>query len=614
MALEEYRKKVANLSVNEQKLRDLYLRNLALGKVQGPPTGYASLDKPWLKYYSEEAIMGDIDYNSVYDSLIGLNQKNMQKVALNYFGKKYKYTDLKKEIDIIAKSFLEYGVKPGDVVTIALPNIPENIFCFYALNKIGAIANFVDLRMKGEKFINAINSKSSRLIIASDIFIKNLEEIKSDTILENVVIASPSDSLPFGIKQLYKLKSGKVDSDMEYKSWRQFRAVGKKSILDNVHERRKSAPVCILHTSGTTGTPKGVVLTNRNFMAMAHQVKNSGLKYTEDDTFLSHVPPFLAYNILAATNNPLSMGLEIKMLPDYQPTKFVENLIRYKPNHVIAGPADWNNFIDNGLVDDEDFSFLVSMISGSDKIPEERKGKINAMLNERGCEEKLLEGYGLTEVGAAAVMNLPGHIVSNSVGVPLRFVNVGIFKEDSDEEVSYGEDGEICLSGPTLMDGYYDNIEDTNLTKIRHGDGSIWLHTGDLGNINSDGNLFLKGRLKRIIVRHDGIKVSPYDLEKVITKCNVVKDCCVVGVPDHEHGYGSMPVAAIVLEDSTLLSEKEIINNLSLKCESELSEKYVPRDFVIVEALPLTDVGKVDYKKLTSELIKKQRTKTLKNN
>lgn len=602
MDLNEYKKKIANLSVNEQKLRDLYLRDMALGKVQGPPTGYASIDKPWLKYYSEEAILGDFDYSSVYESLVTLNCNNLNKVAINYFGKKYKYSDLIKKIDIVAKSFLEYGVKAGDVVTLALPNIPENVFCFYALNKIGAIANFVDLRLKGEKLINAISGTGSKLVVATDLFISNLDEVIDKIDVSAVVVASPSDSLPIGIKQLYKLKQGKCKCSESFKSWKNFELKGKNSCLDTDFKANDSDSACILHTSGTTGTPKGVVLTNRNFTSMAYQVKNSGLKYTKDDTFLSQVPPFLAYNILSATNNPLSMGLEIIMLPDYQPTKFAENIKKHKPNHVIAGPADWNNFLDNDRIVDSDFSFLVSMISGSDKITEEKKQEIGVLLHQLGCSEDILEGYGLTEVGAAAVMNLPHHNVPNSVGIPLRHVNIGVFKEGTDEEVYYNEDGEICLSGPTIMDGYYNNIEETNNTRIKHSDGSVWIHTGDFGNVNSDGNVFLKGRIKRVIVRHDGMKVSPYDLEKVITQLPDVDNCCVVGIDDDEHGFGCVPIAAVVLSENSILSEREAVDLLTLKCEKELSERYRPNGFVFFDKLPLTEVGKVDYKKVASQI------------
>lgn len=559
-------------------------------------TGYPSIDKPWMKWYSAEAQnipeCKDID---VYSNLQQLSQQHLNRIAINYFGKKYTFQSLFNKIDTVANAFLRLGIKENDIVTLSLPNIPENVFCFYALNKIGAIANFIDLRLKGQKLIDAINVTHSKLIVATDLFSTELDAVIKSTTIKNVIIGSPKNSLPPVIKQLYSLRSKKVKmSNTDWISWDKFEKSGRGISNEYLRKASKKDSACILHTSGTTGTPKGVVLTNEAFLEMFAQIKTCGLQYELGDTFLSQVPPFLAYNIVSATNNPLSMGLEVIMLPDYQPAKFADNIFKYKPNHVIAGPADWSSFLDNKDVPSRNYSFLKSMISGSDKINTEQKERINQILFSCGCSNTILEGYGMTEISAAAVMNVPQHNVNDSVGIPLPKVNVCVFDNDSGRELGYGEIGEICMSAPTVMIGYYNLPDETEAVLKKHNDGITWLHSGDLGYISDDGNIYLQGRLKRIIVRHDGIKVSPFSLEKTISKHPNVAACCVVGHFDEEHQMGQVPIAYLVLNETSDKSLKEIRE----LCEQEQSFNYLPHDYIVIDALPLTPNGKVDYRAL----------------
>lgn len=591
-----YKKKTAELTEEEFKQRDLYLKGLADGTLQGSPIGIPSIDKPWLKFFDNDFLLKNINNISIYSNLINNNKDNLDSVAISYFGKNYTYRDLIMKIDIVANSFLNLGIKNGDIVTLSLPNTPENVFCLYALNKIGAICNFIDLRLKGEKLIDAIESTESTTIVTTDLFVNNLDEIVSSTHLKNVIIGSPFDSLPPALKALASLKKPKSKlKNFDAMYWKEFEKKGLKTISYE-YEPCLESPVCILHTSGTTGNPKGVILTNKNFLEMSLQVSDGGLVYNKGDVFLSQVPPFLAYNVLAATNNPLSMGLKITMLPDYNPEKFADNILKYKPNHVIAGPADWSSFLKSEILKGKDLSFLSSMISGSDKIDEEIKKKINNILHEHGCKGEILEGYGMTEIGAAAVMNIPQHNVADSVGIPLRNVNICIWDNENDRELSYGAEGEICLSGPTVMKEYLNMPEETSLLKKVHADGSVWIHTGDLGYLNEDGNLFLKGRIKRVIIRFDGIKISPFDIEKIISKHENVLNCCVVGIDNEEMGYGSVPIANIVLKNNEL--EEKTKMELFEMCKQELGEKYQPQDFVVLDSMPLTDVGKVNYRKV----------------
>lgn len=563
-------------------------------------TGYPSIDKPWMKWYGvSETTLGICDNTNVYSKLKQLSSTRGNKTAINYFGRKYSYRELLRKIDETAKAFLLMGVTEKDIVTLSLPNIPENVFCFYALNKIGAVANFIDLRLKGDKLVEAINSTGSEVIVATDLFADELDTIVKRTKLKNVVIASPADSLPLMLKHIYRLKNRKFFmKNIKAICWKNFEKSAKKFDGSFIYHESEEASACILHTSGTTGKPKRVVLTNKVFLEMYIQIANAGLKIYEGDRFLSQVPPFLAYNIVMATNTPLFMGLQILMLPDYQPDKFADNIYKYKPNHVIAGPADWLNFTTNSKMKWRDYSFLVSMISGSDKIESEQKRKVNAVLAECGCKEEILEGYGMTEIAAAAVMNVPAHNVDESVGIPLPKVNVCIYDNEAECELKYEEVGEICMSGPTVMSGYYGDLEETQKVLRKHADGILWLHSGDLGYINQEGNLFSKGRLKRIIIRHDGLKISPYDIEKVLSTHKCVSNCCVVGKSDVVNGNGAVAVAFVTIQEDVHVDNSEIEKELMEICKANLQERYQPKEIHVIGEIPLTSNGKVNYRKL----------------
>lgn len=555
-------------------------------------TGYPSIDKPWLKYYSEEDLNVPIPESSIYEYVWENNKMYLNNIALEYFGNKITYKDFFEMIDKVANAFKKMGVKKGTIVTLALPNMPENIYCIYALNKIGAIFDLIDLRSKGDALLHYYNETKSEIVVICDMFVQNTIDIVGKTNIKKMVVVSLFDSAPWFLR-LVMMQKKSFRKNKKCILWKDFikKVEGSCETEDNSSE----SIICILHTSGTTGISKGVMLSNRNFLAMVNQVKNSGLIYERSDVFLNQVPPFLAYNVLAAVNNPLSMGLQVTLLPDYKPNKFSDNIYKYKSNHAIAGPADWESFLKNPKVKKRNYSFLKTMISGSDKIEESVKTQINTLLSQAGCKENILEGYGLTEVGAAAIMNLPQRNIANSVGIPLKNVNVCIYNNELDCELQYNEVGEICMSGETVMQGYYGRRDETDNVIKLHNDGNKWLHTGDFGRIDENGNVYLEGRLKRLIVRYDGIKISPFTIEKIVNMNSNVEACCVVGMPDVKNSRGYLPIVYVKLVDSSLSNTIDEIRNM---CEQELSSNYFPKDYKVIGEIPLTDNGKVDYRKL----------------
>ena len=568
------------------------------------PTGYPSIDKPWLKYYTEEATKAIPPEGTIYEYIWEKNQDHLDDTALVYFGRKISYGKLFNNIDKVASAFSALGVRKGDIVAIALPNIPESIYCVYALNKIGAIADMVDLRSKGDILLHYLTETKATVAVICDLFAQNTFDIIAGTNIQKLVVASPFDSLYAPIRFAMKCKSKKLRLPLCAMHWKHFLDCKKQ---EQIHSVGGSDDVAaIFHTSGTTGLPKGVMLTNKNFNAMAVHAKLSGLKFNYGQSMMNQVPPFLAYNALCATHMPLALHMQIIMLPEYRPDKFAENIMKLKPNCAIAGPADWNNFLENETLKRKkvNLSYLVSLISGSDAMSQKSKDAVNALVQKNGCQERVLEGYGMTEIGSAACVNVPQHNEDRSVGIPMPFNNFCIYDNDAEKELPYNERGEICMHGPTVMKGYYNNPAETaNVLKV-HPDGTVWLHSGDLGYITEDGCVYLDGRLKRIIIRHDGIKVSPFAVEETVMKHKDVTACCAVGVFDQEHQMGQVPVVFFTVSED--VEWDNILNGVKALCDAELAENYRPHNYRIVADLPLTPNGKVDYRTLEKEAEKGQ--------
>ncbi len=557
-------------------------------------TGYPSIDKPWLKYYSEEAINAPLPECTIYEYLWENNKDHLDDIAIIYFSRKITYRELFRNIDKTAAAFSALGVKQGEIVTVALPNIPENIYCIYALNKLGAIADMIDLRSKGDTLIHYLNESESRFAVICDLFASNAFDIADKTQINKWIVSSPFDSLPSLLRGIMKLKRGKLSTPANAILWQNFFYTENEN--HKIPVGKPNAVTCIFHTSGTTGLPKGVMMTNLNFNAMVEQVRISGIRFDYGKRIMNQVPPFLAFNSLCSMHLPFAQHMQMVLLPEYRPDKFAENIVKTKASCCLAGPADWGNFLENKelLTKNIDLSGLVSPISGSDAMTQKAKADVNKVLKSRGCSQGVLEGYGMTEIGSAACANTPQFNVDASVGIPLPFNTFCIYDNENDCELPYGEPGEICMTGPTVMKGYYKNQDETNNVLKKHKDGKVWLHSGDLGHMDQNGCVYIDGRLKRIIVRHDGIKVFPFGIEKTIIKLDCVSACCVVGKDDADHGRGKVPVAFVVLNNTST----DAIEEIKRQCLSELSENYLPKEYYVVEQLPLTPNGKIDYRAL----------------
>ena len=356
-------------------------------------------------------------------------------------------------------------------------------------------------------------------------------------------------------------------------------------------------PAAIVYTGGTTGLPKGAVLSNDAINIMVILQKYSNTRMDRGDKFLGFMPPFIAYGLVCGITNPLSLGMQISIIPKFDPEKFDRLIIKHKPNHAIGVPSYWESLANSRRLRNADLSFIKNAITGGDRIDKAAEEKINDFFLSHHCKHRLSKGYGMTEFSSTATYSVTDECnLPDSVGIPLFLNNVKIVKPETTEELSYNEIGEVCMTSPTMMLGYYGNEMETKQTMKKHDDGIVWVHTHDIGFMNEDGVLFIVDRMKRMIVRHDGFKVFPSKIESVLNTHPAVVECAVVGVSDTEHMQGQKPIAFVVLNEEAKPSS--VITELIEKCEKGLPDYSQPADYQFITQIPLTLIGKVDYRAL----------------
>ncbi len=567
-------------------------------------TGYPSIDKPWLKYYSDEAIKAQLPEYTIYEYLWENNKNYLGNVALSYYGKKITFNQLFQNIRKVARALWKLGIRKGDVVVIATVTIPETVYLFYALNLIGAVSNMVDPRTSIEGIKEYIKEVDAKYVFAIDAAYEKIMSAVKENLVDSVVIMSPSDSLPLLKKVLFSFQNNKkhVNPNIKAVEWKTFLENGENAILKEA-KYEKDACCVIVHTGGTTGVPKGVMLSNENINALVMQSILTGIDMKREHTWLDIMPPFIAYGVGMGLHLPLVIGMQTILIPSFDSKKFDEMLLKYKPIHMVGVPSYWTTIIESKKLRNKDLSFIIAPTVGGDSMNVELEKSANEFLKEHNCAYGITKGYGMTEVCAGVTGTADENNEIGSVGIPFVKTIVSIFDVDSGEELTYGQIGEVCISGPNVMLGYYNNEKATKDIVRMHADGMKWVHSGDLGMMNEKGSLFIVDRMKRMIVRYDGFKVFPSLIENVINSHNAIKTCCVVGKRDKEHSQGKLPVAFVVLKKEFEESKVVIENELIEMCQKGLPEYAQPVEYAFDQELPLTSIGKVDYRKL-EEIVK----------
>ena len=559
---------------------------------------------PWAKYYKKEDLKLKVPDVSMYEALKEVVLKYESRTAINYFGKKLSYREFLNLIDKAALAFRSQGVRRGDIVTICMPNTPEAMIAFYAINKIGAISNMIH-PLSGEVEIKEyLTSTNSVMLVMIDVCYDKVKNIIKDTSVYKTIVVSARDSMPFftglgyQISQGFKIK-GPTKSEA-YLYWNDFlkKASGYNNLLDIKISR--DDPAVILHSGGTTGKPKGIILSNGNFNALTEQAKIVFNDVEVGDRVLGIMPIFHGFGLGVSTIGPFILGCELIMVPQFNAKKFDKLLEKYKPNVIFGVPTLYEALA--GTKNDYlDLSGLKYAISGGDSLSRNLIKRVNDYLSSHNAKIKISQGYGMTESLAAVALSYGEAYREDSIGIPFPGNYIKIVTPETQEEVPYGEDGEICISGPTVMLGYLDNEKETNEMLQIHKDGMIWLHTGDIGMMDSNGILYYKQRLKRLIIS-SGYNIYPSHIEEVIEGHPSVLKCSVIGIP---HPYKvEVPKAFIVLKnDYNPLTVKASIKEY---CKKNLASYAIPKEFEFRKSLPKTLIGKVDFKKLREEEVKNE--------
>lgn len=607
MDLKEYREKISHLEVNEQVLRDLYLRDLALGKLQGSMTGYASLDKPWLKYFDEKAICQDFRPMSIYQLMTERNIGHEKEIAISYFGKKITYGELQKNIEKVARALIHFGVQKGDIVLMSMPNTPEAEYLFYALNRLGVVVNSIDPRVSQDIIKKDIIDSKAKYFFGVDVIYEKIKPLLKETSLEHLVMVSPYLSLPVVLKQVMKLKNKKTNYDgLTTIEWTDFMKESQKDKNISVPDIfEPNQPAVIVHTGGSTGIPKGVMLSNENFNGLIYQQMYSNMGFERNKRFLNILPPFIALGLNNAMHLAACLGLESVMIPAFEPEDFPKLILKHKPNIVLGGPIHWNMLMNSPLMEGKDLSYLEICCSGGDKMPRETQEKIQEFLKKHHAKANIWLGYGATETSAGTTCVKNDCFRYESVGAPYLKNVLKVCDPDTGEELQgYGLVGELKVHAPTIMMGYF-GVDDEEMKHVIETDefGRKWYKTGDLAHFDEDGMVYIDGRIKRIITRR-GFKIYPSYVESLILKHESVVECAVVGVPDEEEL--NIPVANIVLkkEEDTEEKRQEVVSFVEQEIADNLPDYSVMAGFNFWDELPKTPIGKLDFKTLEKVGIK----------
>lgn len=558
------------------------------------------LDEPWAKYYKKKDFKFKLLDISMYDEVKNTSKKYPKNIAISYLGKKINYKDFVKKIDVAAKGFYDIGIRKGDVVTILLPNIPEALISLYALNKLGAICNMTHPLSAEDEIRETLISTNSKLLIIYDALYEKIENILGETSVEKTIFVSPADSLGFIKRAIFNFNNLKEfkhhEVNKKYLDWKFFMIDAKlKKDVPNI-KIGKNTPAVILHSGGTSGKPKNVVIQNRAFQLGAKQEKIALVNLNEGDCCLAIMPNFHGFGLSVLMHTPLSLGCYTILVPKFDAKKFDTLFKQTKPTCVLGVPTLFEALCNSNNEKNLDLSFLKYVVSGGDLLNKNLEDKINNYLKEHNSCAHITQGYGLSEALAAVCLAHDEVNKSGSVGIPLPTNYVKIIDPSTRKTKPYNEVGEIVIHTRALMMGYLNEESETNNALQMHDDGYVWLHTGDLGYMDEDGFIFYKGRMKRMIIT-SGYNVYPSHIEEVIEKHPAVLQCTVVGVP---HPYKQeIPKAFVVLNKR--FHNPFIKTELKNYCKKNLAKYMIPSEFVIRKKLPKTKLGKVDFNKLKED-------------
>lgn len=559
-------------------------------------------ERPWLKFYEEENIPGELEYPdcSMVDMVVQSAEKWPDNIAYSYYGHKVTYKSFVKKIEKAARALKNYGVKEGDRVTICMPNTPEGITMVYAVNMVGAICNMVHPLSSEKELEYYIKAADSKYVLVIDAVFDKIYKIVNSAALERIIVVRPSDGLGFLKQKMYKLLHVKKvrlpSNDSRVVLWEDFIANSYFYQGNYYEERGANDPAVILYSGGTTGAPKGILLSNLNFNALGLMATTVIKQAVPGATVLSILPIFHGFGLGVCIHTPLCIGMGCILIPAFSYKQFADIIRKNEPNFIAGVPTLYESLINSKLKKD-DLKSVTAAICGGDALNETLRDKINECLEKYGSSAKVRVGFGLTEATGATCLSPENSFKNGIIGAPFPDMYFKIVKVSTHDAAEVGEEGEICISGPLVMMGYLNDDAETAQALRVHEDGRLWLHTGDVGYLGEDGFVYFTQRLKRIIIS-SGYNIYPTYLESVINSHEAVLTSTVIGV---DHPYKGQVAKAFIVLKPGYKAGKKIEKEVRELLERHVPIYALPAMYEFRDKLPTTLVGKVAFKKLEEE-------------
>ena len=553
---------------------------------------------PWLDSYGEVAPNLDYSEKTISEAVLETAAREGEFPALTFMGKESSYKRLAEEIERVARSFYALGVRPGMRVLVCLPNVPQAVFCLYGLNRIGAVPTMVHPLSAVSELVFYLNEASCQVAVTLDQFYGKFLEVKKQRPIDKLIVCHVSDELPFPLslaqKWLSERKFPKLQGDLD---WADFIAMGDGVSESYVAAKDYRSEAVVLFSGGTTGTTKGIMLSDLNFNALAWQTANMANREVHHSKMLAAMPVFHGFGLGVCIHTMMFIGGTSVLVPRFNVKSYAKLIRKTKPNFIAGVPTLFEAITRNRYLDGADLSCLRGVFSGGDSLTIELKKKFDAFLAEHNASVRVREGYGTTECVTACCLTPYNKEKEGSIGIPFPDTYFKICKSGSTEEVPYGEEGEICLTGPSMMLGYIGHEQENRQTLQTHPDGHVWLHTGDLGVMDSEGFIYFRQRIKRMIVT-SGYNVYPSQLENIIEGHPAVQRCCVIGVKD---ALKMQRVKAFIVLKDNCPKDEWMRESIMEHCRANIAKYALPSEIEFRDSLPTTLVGKVAYTVLEKE-------------
>jgi long-chain acyl-CoA synthetase len=554
--------------------------------------------KPWLKFYGDVAPSLDYPPVTLSEALLLTAERVPDAVAWDYFGTKATYREFAERIEQAARALSACGLCQGDRITISMPNSPQAVIAFYAANKLGAVCSMIHPLSPPKDIAFYLKQSKSKFALTLDAFYPAFAEVLENTPTETLILCRVPDYLPFPKNLGFRLTKGReikpVPPDARVRWWSELMR-GTYAEPPASSMRTEDLAV-IMYSGGTTGVPKGVMLSNENFIAEGMQAV-VWASISEGDSMLAILPIFHGFGLGVCINAVFLCGGKSILVPTFTPESVAKLIKKEKPSLLVGVPTLYEALTRDPTFQAADLKCIKGAFCGADQLPRKVKEKFEGLVADRGGRLKLLEGYGLIEA-VSAIMCMPmSEYREGSIGIPFPDMLAKVVKVGTRQEVAAGKEGEICVSGPAVMMGYLENEAETSAALKKHADGLTWLHTGDIASMDEDGFFYFKLRLKRMI-KSSGMNVYPSRVEQVLTEHPAVAAACVIGVPDEKQ---VQRVKGFVVLKVGFTGDAKMEKALVAHCRAHLIKWSCPREIEFRAELPKTLVGKLDFKLLEEQ-------------